>query len=154
MACNGMLGGLVAVTASCPFVAPGAAGIIGVVAGLLVPVCVTSLERAGIDDPVGAIAVHGACGVWGTIAVGVFANGSFGDGLNGVRGPVQGLLFGDARQLLAQLIGAAVNAVVVFGLALLFFRVVERLIGNRVDSEVEWQGLDGLEMGSDAYPRD
>jgi Amt family ammonium transporter len=154
MACNGMLGGLVSITASCAFVAPGAAGLIGVVAGLIVPYCVATLERLGVDDPVGAIAVHGASGAWGTLALGLLANGSFGDGINGVSGPVQGLLFGDGSQLAAQAIGMATNAVVVFGLAYLFFRVVDRLIGNRVDSEVEWQGLDSLEMGSDAYPRD
>lgn len=154
MACNGMLGGLVAVTASCAFVAPGAAGLIGVVAGLIVPYGVAALERMRVDDPVGAIAVHGACGLWGTLAVGIFSDGSYGDGINGVPGPVQGALFGDFRQLAAQAIGAATNAVVVFGAAYVFFRVLERLIGNRVDSEVEWQGLDSLEMGSDAYPRD
>jgi Amt family ammonium transporter len=154
MACNGMLGGLVAITASCAYVAPGAAGIVGVVAGLVVPFACVALERGGIDDPVGAIAVHGACGVWGTLAVGIFANGSFGEGVNGVSGPVTGLLFGDARQLAAQAIGAATNFVFVFCAAFVFFRVVGRLIGNRVDSEVEWQGLDGLEMGSDAYPRE
>jgi Amt family ammonium transporter len=154
MACNGMLGGLVAVTASCAFVAPGAAGLIGVVAGLIVPYAVAALERMRIDDPVGAIAVHGACGLWGTLAVGIFADGSYGDGINGVPGSVQGALFGDFRQLAAQAIGAGTNAVVIFGAAYVFFRVLERLIGNRVDSEVEWQGLDSLEMGSDAYPRD
>lgn len=155
MACNGLLGGLVAITASCAFVAPAAAALIGVVAGLLVPSSVELLEgRLRIDDPVGAIPVHGVCGAWGTLAVGLFADGSFGEGWNGVEGPVRGLVFGDPGQLAAQAIGVVVNAVVVFGAALLFFRVVERLIGNRVDPEVETQGLDGMEMGSDAYPRD
>ncbi|MGH7435323.1 MAG: ammonium transporter, partial [Polyangiaceae bacterium] len=149
-----MLGGLVGITASCAYVAPGAAGIVGVVSGLIVPVAVTALERGGIDDPVGAIAVHAGCGAWGLLAVGIFANGSFGEGLNGVSGPVQGALFGDPRQLLAQAIGMATSFVGVFCLAFVYFRVVERLIGNRVDNEVEWQGLDSLEMGSDAYPRE
>jgi ammonium transporter, Amt family len=154
MACNGMLGGLVAITASCAYVAPGAAGMVGVVAGLIVPFACSALERSGIDDPVGAIAVHGFCGAWGTIALGVFADGSFGEGINGVVGPVTGLLFGGGKQLVAQAIGAVTNFVGVFCIAFAFFRAVERLIGNRVDNEVEWQGLDGLEMGSDAYPRE
>jgi Amt family ammonium transporter len=155
MTCNGLLGGLVAITAPCAFVAPSAAALIGVVAGLLVPWAVSSLERhARVDDPVGAIAVHGVGGAWGMLAVGLLADGSYGEGWNGVTGPVRGLLFGDAGQLAAQAIGVVVNAVVVFALAYGFFRVVERLVGNRVPSEVEWSGLDGLEMGSEAYPRE
>jgi ammonium transporter, Amt family len=155
MACNGMLGGLVAVTAPCAFVAPAAAGLIGVIAGLLVGWTVGLLERRlSIDDPVGAIAVHGACGTWGALSLGIFADGSFGDGWNGVPGPVRGLLFGDPSQLVAQVIGVVTNAVTVFGLAYLFFRAVEVTMGNRVLAEVESAGLDELEMGSDAYPRD
>ena len=68
------------------------------------------------------------------------------------RGQVHRLLFGDASQFIAQLIGVTVNLVVVFGLALTFFVIVDRTIGNRVPAEVEWTGLDALEMGSDAYP--
>jgi ammonium transporter, Amt family len=155
MACNGLLGGLVAVTAPCAFVAPAAAALIGVVAGLLVAWAVGALEsRARVDDPVGAISVHGVCGAWGALAVGLFADGSFGEGWNGVSGPVRGLLFGDPGQLAAQVIGVVTNIAVVFGLAFLFFRSVERLVGNRVVPEVESTGLDELEMGSDAYPRD
>jgi Amt family ammonium transporter len=154
-ACNGLLGGLVAVTAPCAFVAPAAAALIGVVAGLLVVWAVSVLEsRARIDDPVGAIAVHGACGAWGALAVGLFADGSFGEGWNGVSGPVRGLLFGDPGQFIAQSVGVVTNAAVVFGAAFLFFRAVDRLVGNRVAPEVESTGLDELEMGSDAYPRD
>jgi ammonium transporter, Amt family len=96
--------------------------------------------------------VHGVCGTWGALALGLFADGSYGEGWNGVSGPVRGLLFGDAAQFVAQLIGVAVNLLVVFGLALAFFVIVERTIGNRVPAEVEWTGLDALEMGSDAYP--
>jgi len=66
---------------------------------------------------VGAIAVHGACGAWGALALGLLADGSYGEGWNGVAGPVRGLLFGDASQFLAQLIGIATNAIVVFALA-------------------------------------
>jgi len=114
---------------------------------------VIALERRfRIDDPVGAITVHGICGIWGALAVGIFADGSYGDGWNGVAGPVRGILFGDPSQLVAQLIGVTVNVVVVFTLAMIFFVIVERTMGNRVSSEVEWTGLDPLEMGSDAYP--
>jgi ammonium transporter, Amt family len=153
MACNGLLGGLVAITAPCAFVPPPAAVLIGVVAGLLVVWSVIELERRfRIDDPVGAIAVHGVCGMWGALALGIFADGSYGDGWNGVAGPVRGLMYGDAGQFFAQLIGITVNLVVVFGLAMLFFTIVERMVGNRVLVEVEFSGLDALEMGSDAYP--
>ncbi len=154
MACNGFLGGLVAITASCAFVAPPAAALIGVVAGLIVVLSVGNLERWRIDDPVGAISVHGVCGAWGTVAVGIFADGSFGEGWNGVAGPVRGLLFGDASQFEAQLVGVVTNGLFVFGAATLMFRGLDRLIGNRVSAEVETAGLDDLEMGSDAYPRD
>ncbi|HVA79381.1 MAG TPA: ammonium transporter, partial [Candidatus Binataceae bacterium] len=153
MACNGMLGGLVAITAPCAFVTPAAAVLIGLIAGLVVVAAVIALERRlRLDDPVGAIAVHGACGVWGALALGIFADGSYGDGWNAVAGPVRGLLYGDPGQFVAQLIGVSVNFIVVFGLAWAFFMIVERTIGNRVLAEVEWSGLDALEMGSDAYP--
>ena len=152
MACNGLLGGLVAITAPCAFVTPLAAVTIGVVAGLLVVVLVLLLERRfRIDDPVGAIAVHGGCGIWGALAVGIFADGSYGDGWNAVAGPVRGILYGDPGQLIAQLIGISVNIIVVLGLAFAFFMIVERTIGNRVIPEVEYTGLDALEMGTDAY---
>ena len=153
IACNGLLGGLVSITAPCAFVSPAAAVLIGVIGGLIVVASVLVIERQfRIDDPVGAISVHGVCGVWGALALGLFADGTYGDGWNGVAGPVRGLLYGDSGQFAAQLIGVVVNIVVVFGLAWAFFRVVERTIGNRVPAEVEWSGLDALEMGSEAYP--
>ncbi len=152
--CNGLLGGLVAITAPCAFVTPAAAVLIGIIAGLVVVAVVIAFEQyLRIDDPVGAIAVHGACGLWGALALGIFADGSYGEGWNGVMGPVRGLLYGDPGQFLAQVVGVVANLVVVFGLALLFFTIVEWTIGNRVISEVEWTGLDALEMGSDAYPK-
>ncbi len=153
MACNGLLGGLVSITASCAFVSPAAAVLIGVIGGLIVVGSVLVIERHfRIDDPVGAISVHGVCGVWGALALGLFADGTYGDGWNGVAGPVRGLLYGDVGQFASQFIGVVVNIVVVFGLSWIFFRVVERTIGNRVPAEVEWSGLDALEMGSEAYP--
>jgi Amt family ammonium transporter len=154
MACNGLLGGLVAITGSCAFVTPAAAVLVGVVAGVLVVWSVAFLERRlKIDDPVGAFPVHGVCGAWGALAVGLLADGSWGNGWNGVEGPVRGLLFGDPRQLVAQAIGVTTNAVFVFAAAYGFFRLVDRFIGIRVPAEVEYQGIDALEMGTDAYPR-
>jgi Amt family ammonium transporter len=155
MVCNGLLGGLVAITAPCAFVSPAAAAIIGVVAGMLVTWAVGFLEsRLRIDDPVGAIAVHGVCGSWGCVALGLFADGTFGDGWNGVEGPVKGILFGDSGQFVAQLVGICTNAVFVFGMSYGFFRLADLIVGNRVDPEVETEGLDELEMGSEAYTRD
>jgi Amt family ammonium transporter len=153
MACNGFLGGLVAITGSCAFVSPPAAVLIGVVAGLLVVKSVMTLERTfRVDDPVGAVSVHGVCGAWGGLAVGLFADGGAGAGWNGVAGPVRGLLFGDASQLLAQTIGVLTNVVFVFAASYGFFKLTDRFIGNRVPAEVEWNGLDTMEMGSAAYP--
>ena len=130
-----------------------AAVLIGAIAGLLVVAAVLALERRfRIDDPVGAIAVHGVCGAWGALALGLLADGSYGDGWNGVNGPVRGLLFGDAESVCRATYWRRGQPVVVFGLALAFFVIVERTIGNRVPAEVEWTGLDALEMGSDAYP--
>jgi Amt family ammonium transporter len=143
----------VAITAGCAFVTPAAAVLIGVVAGLLVVLSVSILERRfRVDDPVGAVSVHGVCGTWGTLAVGILADGSYGEHWNGVQGPVRGLFFGDASQLVAQLVGIAVNVTFVFSAAYGFFRLTDRFIGNRVSAEAESVGLDTLEMGSDAYP--
>ena len=152
LTCNGLLGGLVAITAPCAFVSPAAAVLIGLVAGLIVTKAVSVLERRfRIDDPVGAIAVHGCCGAWGALSVGLLADGSYGAGWNGVKGSVTGLLFGDSSQFFAQLIGVFVNAAFVFGASFGFFKIVDRVMGNRVSAEVEWNGLDESEMGAEAY---
>ena len=103
MMCNGMLAGLVAITAPCAFVNSISACIIGLIAGWLVVEAALFIERRlKLDDPVGAIAVHGVNGAWGCIALGLFADGSYGDGWNSVPGTVKGLFYGDASQLLAQ----------------------------------------------------
>jgi Amt family ammonium transporter len=153
--CNGMLGGLVAISAPCAFVSPFIAFLIGGVAGVLVPACVLHLERKGLDDPVGAVSVHGAAAVWGMVALGLFADGSFGDGYNGVAGNVTGLFFGDHSfsQLIAQCIAIIVCVAwnLVIGGAM--FLLVGRYIGgNRVSVEVELNGLDVPELGVNGYP--
>src|SRR5205823_10516865 len=110
MACNGMLAGCVAITAPCAFVAPWAACVIGVVAGLLVCGGVWFWDHvAHVDDPCGAISVHGICGAWGVLAVGLFADGTYGDGWNGIKGGGKGLFYGDPRQLGAQIFHAVLG---------------------------------------------
>jgi Amt family ammonium transporter len=153
MTANGLLAGLVAITAPCAFVAPWAACVIGTVAGVLVVVVVLWVERkAKVDDPVGAVAVHGANGLWGVLAVGLFADGSYGAGLNGVSGPVKGLFYGDAGQLAAQITDAVVLVVFCSLLTIVFFTILKNTIGMRSTEEAEIAGLDIPEMGALAYP--
>jgi Amt family ammonium transporter len=154
MLANGMLAGLVAITAPCAFVSAPAAVLIGGVAGVLVVLSVFFVERRlKVDDPVGAISVHGTNGAWGVISLGLFADGVYGDGWNGVPGPIKGLFYGGGfSQLFAELIGVAVCFVFVFSSFYIFFKVLDALIGNRVSAEVELEGLDIPEMGALAYP--
>jgi Amt family ammonium transporter len=153
MMCNGMLAGLVAITAPCAFVSSASAVIIGAVGGVLVVVATLYVEhQLRIDDPVGAISVHGVNGLWGLLAVGLFADGSYGDGLNGVRGNVRGLLYGDASQLMAELVGIAANVLYVGTVALAAFKIIGRLVGNRVALLDEQMGLDVAELGLEGYP--
>lgn len=153
MMANGMLAGLVAITAPCAFVNATSAFIIGGIAGILVCLSVFFVERRlKVDDPVGAISVHGTCGAWGVLALGLFADGTYGDGFNGVKGGVTGLLYGDGGQLLAQVINVITNFVFIFTASYIFFKVVDLVIGNRVSSEVELEGLDIPEMGVVGYP--
>ncbi len=153
MACNGMLAGCVAITAGCAFVPPWAAALIGFVAGFLVCWGVWFFDhKARIDDPCGAISVHGLCGVWGVLAVGLFADGTYGAGWNGVEGGVRGLLFGGGGQFLAQVIFVLVNAAWAFGATFVLFSIVKRFVEVRVSAEVEQEGLDMPEFGSVAYP--
>ncbi|MFN2607751.1 MAG: ammonium transporter [Acidimicrobiales bacterium] len=153
MTANGLLAGLVAITAPCAFVAPWAAAVIGVVAGLLVVEAVLVVERRfKVDDPVGAVAVHGANGLWGVIAVGLFADGSYGSGLNGVAGGVKGLFYGGGGQFLAQLTDAVVLVAFCSAMTITFFTVMKRTMGIRSDAEAEVAGLDMSEVGALAYP--
>jgi Amt family ammonium transporter len=154
MTANGMLAGLVAITAPCAFVPAWAALVIGAIAGLVVCIGVLALERWRIDDPVGAVAVHGLNGLWGVLAVGLFADGTYGAGLNGVEGTVKGLFFGDAGQLAAQAIGAVACVAFVFTLSYVFFRIQDRVQGIRVSPQEEVDGLDVHEMGISAYIHD
>ncbi len=162
MLCNGMLAGLVAITAPCAFVDPWAAALIGTIAGVVVVLSVFFFENRGIDDPVGAISVHGVNGLWGMLAVGIFANGHYGAGWNGVvresfiggygSDGVRGLLYGDSSQFLAQLLASVVVAVFGFSMAWGWFKLSNLITPLRVDPEVEIEGLDGPEMGALAYP--
>jgi ammonium transporter, Amt family len=109
-----------------------------------------------VDDPVGAISVHGLGGVWGVLAVGLFADGTsnYGGSWNGVSGSVTGLFYGDPGQLVAQLIGVIACFVYVFVVSYAFFKIVEKTIGMRTTAEAELIGLDIPEMGGYAYPKD
>ena len=154
MSANGMLAGLVAITAPCAFVSPIGAAIIGIVAGVLVVGSIIFVERyLKVDDPVGAVSVHGVNGLWGLIALGLFADGSYGSGWNGVAGTVRGLFYGGGGgQLGAQAIDAAVVVIWAFGLMYVFFRIQKKLQGIRVTRDEEMIGLDVPEMGVPAYP--
>ena len=162
MLCNGMLAGLVAITAPCAFVNPIGAAIIGFIAGILVVLGVFFFENRGIDDPCGAISVHGVNGLWGVLALGIFATGEYGAGWNGVvredmvtaygSDGVRGLLYGDASQFMAQLLSCVVVAVFGFTMAWVWFKVSNAITPLRVDAETELEGLDGPEMGAIAYP--
>src|SRR5207237_185515 len=138
MMANGMLAGLVAITAPCAFVTSISALIIGLVAGVLVVWAALFVERTlKVDDPVGAVAVHGFNGAWGVLALGLFADGAYGDCWNGVPGTVRGLFYGDARQFVAQSIGTATCIVFTFTVFYAFFKLVDVLMGNRVTADVE-----------------
>lgn len=164
MACNGMLAGLVAITAPCAFVSPTSSVIIGVLAGALVCGGVLFNERVlRIDDPCGAISVHGFCGWLGAVCVGIFADGTYGSGWNGVGAAsylghagqgVTGLIHGDTRQFWVQLMGATLYAVWAFGLTFGVFWIVNKVKSMRVAPESEEEGLDVPEFGMPGYPED
>jgi Amt family ammonium transporter len=151
---NGMLAGLVAITAPCAFVSSFGAVVIGVIAGVLLVGSVYFVEhKLKIDDPVGAISVHGVNGAFGVLSVGLFADGSYGAGYNGIASPVMGLLYGGgASQLIAQAIGTTTCFLFIFGSFYVYFKVVGAILGNRVSPEEEIEGLDLAEVGVLAYP--
>ncbi len=164
MMVNGMLGGLVAITAPCAFVDPWAAAVIGVIAGVLEIFAAGFIEnRMKIDDPVGAIAVHGVCGSFGVLAVGLFGNGAYGAGWNlttegsaaakGVTGIFYGMDPG-LGQLGAQALGVAVLWTAILFIAYLFFKIQDMVMkgGIRPTAEIEIEGMDIPEMGVLAYP--
>ncbi|MEO7035018.1 MAG: ammonium transporter, partial [Polyangiaceae bacterium] len=161
MMCNSMLAGLVAITAPCAFVTPVSAFIIGGVAGVLVVWSVFFFDKLKVDDPVGAISVHGVNGAWGVLAVGLFSDGTYGGGWNGVGATdymgvagkgVTGLFYGDGKQLISQFIevGACIGWNVVVGGVI--FYALGKVIPARVSAAVEIAGLDVPEMGIPAYP--
>jgi Amt family ammonium transporter len=155
MSGNGILAGLVAITAPSGFVSPTGACIIGLVAGFLVCVSCSFVENVmKVDDPVGAISVHGTNGLWGVLSVGLLADGTsnYGGSWNGVTGSVTGLFYGDASQLVAQLVGISTLIGVVFTISLLINLALEFFIGQRVSVETELAGLDIPEMGQLGYP--
>jgi Amt family ammonium transporter len=137
MALNGALSGLVAITAPCATVTPLAAIIIGAAAGVLVVFSVEFFENRKVDDPVGAISVHGVCGAWGTLSAALFHVDGF-----------------SSKQLITQAIGVGAAFVWAFSLGLLLFFVVKKTIGLRVSEEDEIDGLDLSEHGGEAYPID
>ena len=145
---NGGLAGLVAITAGCNNLSPGSSILVGFVAGVLVVLGVLLFDRLKIDDPVGAISVHGLAGAWGTLAVGLFANPAYGgDPL------IRGLFYGGGMGLLSsQTIGVLVALVWSFSASSMVFLGLKYTIGLRVSEDEEILGLDILEHGNEAYP--
>ncbi len=155
MSGNGLLAGLVAITAPSGFVNSVGSVIIGFSAGVLVCLSVEFLERVmKVDDPVGATSVHGTCGLWGVLCVGLFADGTsnYGGSWNGVDGSVTGLFYGDPGQFVAQLIGVCTLAGVIFTLSYVLNALVDFFVGQRVTADAELEGLDLPEMGALGYP--
>jgi len=134
MSLNGALAGLVGITAGCANVSPTSSVIIGALAGILVVLSVYTIDRMHIDDPVGAVSVHGVCGAWGTLAAGLFNMG----------GPT-------LKIVTTQLIGIGAAFVWAFGAAFILFKVIDLTIGLRVSEEEEMEGLDIGEHGATAY---
>ncbi|MGE4299165.1 MAG: ammonium transporter [Desulfovibrionaceae bacterium] len=145
MTLNGALAGLVGITAGCYDVAPTGAMLIGLVAGVIVVLSVEFLDKVlKIDDPVGAVSVHGVCGAWGTLAVGLFGSPDFGG--------VTGLFYGGGIQpLLIQALGVGAVFVWAFGMGYVAFSIAKAIMGVRVSKEEELKGLDIMEHGSEAY---
>lgn len=148
MILNGALAGLVAITAPCAFVSVVDSLIIGLGAGVLVVLSVLFFDRVKIDDPVGAISVHLACGAYGTLMLGLLAQDQFMPGTTG-----NGLLYGGGLKLFtAQLIGVAAVGIFTFGISLACWAIIKATVGLRVSEEEEMEGLDLGEHGINAYP--
>ena len=145
MSFNGVLAGLVGITAGCFEVSPLGAMIIGLCSGILVVLAVLSIDQVlKVDDPVGAVSVHGACGAFGTLAVGLFAAPGYGESV--------GLFYGGGvGQLLTQLIGVVAVFAWAFGSGFLVFTLLAKIMELRVTHTVERKGLDIVEHGADAY---
>ncbi len=166
MMINGMLAGLVAITAPCAFVEPWAAVVIGVLAAVIVIESIIFFEKKGIDDPVGAISVHGVGGIFGVLCIGIFSSGKYGAGWNlttegsaASASGVTGILYDTSlgfKQLIAQSIGALTIIFIMGGLAFAFFKIQNALMkgGIRPPESEELEGLDTIEMGVIAYPED
>lgn len=150
MIVNGTLAGLVAITAPCAFVSVTSSIIIGAIAGVLVVFAVIFFDKRKLDDPVGALSVHLANGIFGTIAVGLFGDPTVAPCASVVK---KGLfLGGGAEQLTPQLLGVGLVAAVTFGLSLAFWYAIKLALGVRVTPEEETEGLDLGEHGMEAYP--
>ncbi len=144
MACNGALAGLVGITAGCAYVDPWGAVVIGLISGVIMIFGVEFVKNViKADDPVGAVTVHGICGAWGVLAVGLFAAGN---------NDVSGLFYGNAEQLLPQIVGLLVAAAWGFGAGFVLFKAIDLSMGLRASEEEEISGLDEPEHGSSAYP--
>lgn len=144
MACNGALAGLVGITAGCAYVDPWASVVIGAIAGGVMiggARLVKNVIKA--DDPVGAVAVHGISGAWGVLAVGIFAAG---------HNDVTGLIYGNAAQLLPQIVGILAAMAWGFGVGFIMFKLIDVTMGLRATDEEEEEGLDEPEHGASAYP--
>ena len=147
--CNGMLAGLVGITAPCAFVDAWASVVIGGVAGVLVVYSVFFIEEIlKVDDPVGAISVHGTCGIWGVLSVGLLANGKYVESVKGV------LFGGDPMFFLIQCLGVGVCIIWVGVTSYIVFQIQEALFGNRADTVDEISGLDIPETGALGYQAD
>jgi Amt family ammonium transporter len=158
MTVNGFLAGLVAITCPCYWVSPFGAIMIGLIAGVVVILGVDLVEWLRIDDPVGAVAVHGVCGIWGTLSLGLFATGQFGAPTttgadNSAGAVVTGLFYGGgSAQLIGQAIGSAAITVgtLVAGFALMY--AVKATGTLRISKDGELEGMDIHEHGGPAYP--
>jgi Amt family ammonium transporter len=158
MTVNGFLAGLVAITCPCYWVSPLGAILIGAIAGVVVILGVDFVEWLRIDDPVGAVAVHGFNGIWGTLSLGLFATGEFGAATptgpdNSAAMVVTGLFYGGgSAQLIAQAIGSAAVTAATFGAGLILMYAVKATGTLRVTKDGELEGLDIHEHGGPAYP--